>query len=67
MHSNSLAKHFWHIIHPTVLLPGPDILLLVSNWSQNFYQCETQEFNLHESNEILKILYVELPVSGMYG
>ena len=40
MHSNSLAKHFWHIIHPTVLLTGPDVLLLVSNWSQNFYQCE---------------------------
>ena len=39
MHSNSLVKHFCHIIHPTVLLRGPDILLLVSNWSQNFYQC----------------------------
>jgi hypothetical protein len=35
----SIAKHFCHIIHPTVLLPGPDILLLVSNWSRNFYQC----------------------------
>ena len=32
-------KHFFYIFHPTSLLPGPDILLPVSNCSQNFYQC----------------------------
>ena len=44
MHSNSLAKHFFHIFHPTSLLPVPDALLLVSNRSQNFYQCSILNF-----------------------
>ena len=44
MHSNSLAKHFFHIFHATSLLPVSDALLLVSNRSQNFYQCSGHLF-----------------------
>ena len=43
IHSNSLPNHFFQIFHPTSFLPGPDTLLLVSNWSQNFYQCRNDQ------------------------
>ena len=58
MHSNSLAKHFFHIFHPISLLPVPDALLLVSNRSQNFYQCTFLliETKLHQFSKFFLIV-----------
>ena len=52
----------WYKTQVTNSLPGPNTLLLVSNWLQNFYQCKQVPKNWYKWNLLIGFLFEDSEV-----